>query len=185
MLYRQSIALVGIVLPGLIMALVVGGAFHILGKMKTEFQDKEAKYKIYDQSRIAAMGVEAQIGRKGEHVKLWKEKLAEETRSALSENLAILKQTLPEREFTVTQMADNSGSNSLSGFRSVSAQKSTQISLGFRGTFRSVQRAFLELETRMPQLQLSELKMDPRADTSNTLPSSLLNFDVTYTAWSN
>ena len=43
-----------------------------------------------------------------------------------------------------------------------------------------MQRAFLELETRMPRLQLQDLKIDPSAS-----QSSLLNFQVTYTAWEN
>ena len=65
------------------------------------------------------------------------------------------------------------------GFGSVSAQKSSGLKFNFRGTFRTVQRAFLELETRMPNLQLQELKMEP----SGTGESQLLNFQVTYTAW--
>jgi hypothetical protein len=41
-----------------------------------------------------------------------------------------------------------------------------------------MQKAFLELETWMPQLQLEDLKIDP----SSSL-TSLLNFQVSYTAW--
>ena len=52
--------------------------------------------------------------------------------------------------------------------------------MAFRGTFRTMQRAFLELETRMPQLQLQELRIDPSSS-----QSSLLNFQVIYTAWEN
>jgi hypothetical protein len=52
------------------------------------------------------------------------------------------------------------------------------VKLAFRGTFRSVLKAFLELESRMPQLQLQDLKIDP-----STSASSSLNFQVTYTAW--
>ena len=66
------------------------------------------------------------------------------------------------------------------GFGTISAQPSSQVRMAFRGTFRTMQRAFLELETRMPQLQLQELRIDP-----STSQSSLLNFQVTYTAWEN
>jgi hypothetical protein len=41
-----------------------------------------------------------------------------------------------------------------------------------------MQRAFLKLETRMPQLQLQDIKIDP-----STSQSSLMNFQVTYIAW--
>ena len=53
----------------------------------------------------------------------------------------------------------------------------------FRGTFRTMQRAFLELESRMPQLQLQELRIDPSPNQQNQAP--LLNFQVNYTAWEN
>ena len=70
--------------------------------------------------------------------------------------------------------------NAPGGFASVSAQKSSQIRLGFRGTYRGLQRAFLELETRMPQLQLQEIKID-----ANSTQASMNNVDITYTAWEN
>ena len=41
-----------------------------------------------------------------------------------------------------------------------------------------MQKAFIELETRMPQLQLQDLKIDPSSSSTSTL-----NFQVTYTAW--
>jgi len=46
-----------------------------------------------------------------------------------------------------------------------------------------MQRAFLELETRMPQLQLQEMRIEPNSNQQN--PSPLLNVQVTYTAWEN
>jgi hypothetical protein len=52
--------------------------------------------------------------------------------------------------------------------------------MAFRGTYRTLQRAFLALETRMPQLQLQELRLEP-----NATQSSLINLQVTYTAWEN
>ena len=59
-------------------------------------------------------------------------------------------------------------------------ETASQLRIAFRGTFRTMQRAFLELETRMPQLQLQELKIDP-----SSTQSSLLNIQVNYTAWEN
>ena len=82
---------------------------------------------------------------------------------------------LPAKEYQRTSVEYPTGST---GFASASAQNSSQVKLAFRGTFRSVQQAFIELETRMPQLQLQELKIDPSSSSASTL-----NFQVTYTAW--
>ncbi|OYV06243.1 MAG: hypothetical protein CFE26_07330, partial [Verrucomicrobiales bacterium VVV1] len=88
-----------------------------------------------------------------------------------------IQEKLPAKEFQPTAFEPL---NTPGGFGSVSAQRSAQIRLGFRGTYRTVQRAFLALETQMPQLQLQELKID-----LSTNQSAHLNFDVTYTAWEN
>ena len=95
--------------------------------------------------------------------------------STVATNLREISSSLPSKEFQQTAFERPSGSG---GFGSASAQKSSQLRIAFRGTFRTMQRAFLELETRMPQLQLQDLKMDP-----SSTQSSLMNFQVTYTAW--
>jgi hypothetical protein len=84
---------------------------------------------------------------------------------------------LPNKEIQQTAFEPTS---TKSGFGAVSAQSSSQLRIAFRGTYRTMQRAFLELETRMPQLQLQELRIDPSSN-----QSSLLNFQVSYTAWEN
>ncbi|MGC4017630.1 MAG: hypothetical protein QM755_24405 [Luteolibacter sp.] len=177
MFYRQSITLFGIVLPLLVAGIVVGVAFYIASDMKADFAQKEKKYAMSEKSRIEAIGTETTLGRKRQFTEQWKAKLGEETKSAISANLRKIQETLPSKEFQSTAFEPMNGRG---GFGSVSSQKSSQLRLGLRGTFRTVQRAFLELETRMPQLQLNELKMDPSSN-----QTSLLNFEVTYTAWEN
>ena len=177
MLYRQSIALFGILLPVIVAAVVVGGVFVLKGNITTSFADKQSHYTNFEQNRINALGIEAKVNRKKQYIDQWKTQLSEETKSAVSANLRKIQETLPNKEFQSTAFDPI---NSPGGFGSISAQRSAQIRLGFRGTYRTMQRAFLALETQMPQLQLQELKIDP----SNT-QTSLLNFDVTYTAWEN
>lgn len=178
MFYRQSIALFGIVLPLIVAAIVVGGTFSYSNDMAKDFAEKQKHFKTYETNRIGGLGIEAQMSRKRSSVDQWKTQLSEETKSAMSSHLGKIQEMLPSKEFQRTAFEPL---NSIGGFGGMSAQKSSQIHLGFRGTFRSVQRAFLELETRMPQLQLQELKMDPAQGTN----ASLLNFDLTYTAWEN
>ena len=89
-------------------------------------------------------------------------------------------EALPAKEFQKTAFERT---NTKGGFGTVSAQPSSQLRIVFRGTFRTMQRAFLELESRLPQLQLQELRIDPNPNQQN--PSPLLNFQVNYTAWEN
>ena len=175
--YRQPIILFGIVVPILLAAAVVGGGTMVKSKMVASFADKESKYRTYKQGRIGALEIENQIATQRPHLDRWKEQLSEETASAVATNLREISEKLPSKEIQQTAFERPSGSG---GLGSASAQNSSQIRIAFRGTFRTLQQAFLQLETRMPQLQLQEFRMDP-----NSNQSSLLNFQVTYTAWEN
>jgi hypothetical protein len=175
--YRQTIILFGIVVPIIIAAAVVGAGSLIKSKMSESFAMKEKNFKGYEQGRIAALDIENQVIRERKHLDRWNSQLSEETASSVATNLREISEALPSKEIQQTSFERPSNAG---GFGSASANNSSQIRMAFRGTFRTLQRAFLELETRMPQLQLQEIRMDP-----NNSQSSLLNFQVTYTAWEN
>ncbi len=174
--YRQTIALFGLILPALIVAIVVGLGFFVKSKMTASFENKQSNHKGYELSRMAALEMENQISRQRPHLERWNQLLAQETASTVTTNLREIIEKLPNKEIQQTAFDPSSSG----GFGAVSAQKSSQIRIALRGTYRTMQRAFLELETRMPQLQLQELRIDP-----NSTQSTLLNFQVSYTAWEN
>jgi hypothetical protein len=176
-LYRQTIILFGIIVPILVAGVIIGVCFLLKSQMVASFENKQQNYKTYEQGRLAGLEIEAQVTRQRQHLDRWNTQLGQETASAVATNLKEIIEKLPSKEIQQTAF-ERPGTSG--GFGSVSAQKSSQIRIAFRGTFRTLQRAFLELETRMPQLQLQDLKMDPIAT-----QSSLVNFQVTYTAWEN
>lgn len=173
-LYRQPIILFGIVVP-IVVAAVIGGVGSMMkSKMEASFANKQATFKTYEMGRRAALEIESEVIRQRPHLDRWSEQLAEETASTVTTNLREITSKLPPKEIQLSAFDPSSSG----GFGAVSAQKSSQVRIALRGTYRTMQRAFLELETRMPQLQLQDLKMSP-----NTSQASLLNFEVSYTAW--
>lgn len=177
-MYKQSIIFFGIVIPTILAGIVLGVCSMFKGKIATSFANKAQYYTGYEQSRMGALEIEAQISRQRADWERWKELLDQETFSLVTTNLRGIAESLPPKEFQQTAF-ERLGKST--GFGNISAQKSSGLKFNFRGTYRTVQRAFLELETRMPNLQLQELRIDPNASAE----SSLLNFQVTYTAWEN
>ena len=174
-LYRQTIILFGIVVP-VVVAIAIGGAFYLLkSKMTESFTAKEENYRTFEQCRIAGVEIEAQVTRQRQHLNRWNTALSQETASAVTTNLREIYSHLPSKEIQQTSFER---SNAGGGSGPMTAQKSSQIRIALRGTFRSLQRVFLELETRMPQLQLMELRLDP-----STNQTSLLNCQITFTSW--
>jgi hypothetical protein len=176
-LYRQTIILFGIIVPIVIAALVIGLGSTVKSRMTESFLNKQSTFKTSEQSRLAGLEIEAQVTRQRAHLIRWNEQLSQEMASTVASNLKDISSKLPSKEYQQTAFERPSATG---GFGSASAQNSSQLRIAFRGTFRTMQRAFLELETRMPQLQLQDLKIDP-----SSTQSSLLNFQVTYTAWEN
>jgi hypothetical protein len=176
-LYRQTIVLFGIVIPVAAIAVLVGICYLLKGRMVESFNSKQAGYKTYETARLGALEIEAKVTRQRPDIERWNAQLSQETASAVTTNLREISEHLPTKEIQQTAFERPSANG---GFGAISAQNSSQIRIAFRGTFRTMQRAFLELETRMPQLQLQDLKIDPSSS-----QSSLLNFQVTYTAWEN
>lgn len=176
-LYRQTIILFGVILPLVIAAAVIGGGYLVQSQMAASFANKQKNYKTSEQGRIAGLEIEAQVTRQRHHLDRWNEQLSQETASAVATNLRKIAEHLPGKEIQQTSFERP---NTVGGFGSLGIQKSSQLRIAFRGTFRTLQRAFLELETRMPQLQLQDLQIALYSS-----QSSLLNFQVTYTAWEN
>jgi hypothetical protein len=176
-LYRQPIILFGAVLPIVATAVLIGVFSMLKSNMVASSEIKQKSYKAYEAGRIAGLEIEALVSRQRPHLTRWSRQLSQETASAVTTNLREISEHLPAKELQQTAFERPSGSG---GFGAISAQNSSQIRIAFRGTYRTMQRAFLELETRMPQLQLQDLKIDP-----STTQSALLNFQVTYTAWEN
>ncbi|MCF7674679.1 MAG: hypothetical protein K9N23_16285 [Akkermansiaceae bacterium] len=179
-LYRQSIALFGIVVPILILALVLGLGIAMKGRIVASFDRNEDLFKSYQTNRMAAIKIEESITKQRVHLERWSALMSEDALSAMNSNLRTIAEGLPAKEFQKGGFERTAGSG---GLGSATAQNSSQLKISFRGTFRTMQRAFLELETRMPQLQLQELRITPNLNQQN--PSTLLNYQVTYLAWEN
>ncbi len=175
MYYRQSIVLFGFVVPLVICAAVIGGGSVLKSKAAASFAEKQSLYKNSENDRLGALRIESQISKKRPHMEHWISQLEKETANSITSHLKHIGDALPAKEFQQTAVEYPTGST---GFAAASAQKSSQVRLAFRGTFRSVQQALATLESRMPQLQLQELKIDPSSSSSSSL-----NFQVTYTAW--
>jgi hypothetical protein len=176
-LYRQTIVIFGIVVPIFIAAAAVGGCFILKSKVVASYENKLKSYKAYEISRLSSLEIETKVNKDRENLARWNDQLSQETASAVTTNLREISELLPTKEIQQTAFERPNGSG---GLGNTTAQPSSQIRIAFRGTFRTMQRAFLELETRMPRLQLQDLKIDPSSS-----GSMLLNFQVTYNAWEN
>lgn len=173
--YRQAIVLFGMIIPSVVAAVVVGLCFFFKSKMTDSYEFKKSTFKSHEQGRLASIEIETQVASERKHFDRWNKQLSQETASTVATNLKEIIDSLPGKEIQQTAFDRPAGSG---GMGMVTAQGSSQIRIAFRGTYRTLQRAFLELETRMPHLQLEEIRIDP-----STNQTSALNVQVTFSAW--
>jgi hypothetical protein len=176
-LYRQSILIFGLILPLAVALALVVGCYLLKSNLEKSYRNNIAGYKASDVVRLASLAVEGKVIRQRPEMERWNALLAQETASTVTSQLRTILSELAPKEI---QQTSYNPSPTAVGFATVAAQKSSQLQMSFRGTFHTMQRAFLELETRLPQLQIQDLKISP-----NSTQSSLLDFQVTYTAWEN
>jgi hypothetical protein len=174
-IYRQTIILFGFVAPLLVSVAVVGIGYKVKDKMTKSYASKKEEYKTHRLANISTMQVEKNVKELRTHDNRWDDQMSRETSSEVSIVLGKILEDLPNKEINRTSYEP---SNKAGGFGNASTQASSQIQIAFRGTFRTLQKALLELETRLPQLQLEDLKMEPMQSNGY-----LITLQVKYTAW--
>lgn len=174
-LYRQSIILFGFVVPVLLAAAVLGIGYFVKSNVSSSFTHKQSNFIANEQTQKAGMQIEKDVINLRGHLDRWKDQLSQETASSVATNLREISEKLPNKEIQQTVFERATGK---AGFGSASAQNSAQLRIGFRGTFRTLQKAFFELETRIPQLQLQEMKIEPISTSA-----AFINLQIGYTAW--
>lgn len=174
-LYRQAIVFFGVVIPLLCGVAVIGVGYIVKSRMFESYQTKLESFRSNQRSEVASKQIEMEIKEARPHLERWTAQLSMETASTVSTTLRSVTEKLPNKEIQQTSFELP---QTTTGFGQVSSQDSAHIRMAYRGTYRTLQKAFLELETRLPQLQLQEMKFEPMGTSS-----SLLNFQVTYTAW--
>jgi hypothetical protein len=175
-MYKQPVILFGIVTPLVIAAMIIGASTVIRGKVVSSYEKKANQYKTYQASKLMALENETLISRQRKVYQQWLEILEQEPFALLTTNLRVIGESLPPKEF---QLTSSERINNNTGFGNATSQKSSNLNFNIRGTYRTVQKALLELETSMPNLQLQDLRVGPNGGSD----TSLLNFQVTYTAW--
>lgn len=174
--YRQSILLFGFALPLLLVGLVIAAFAYTRGNVVASYENKCKHFTSYERERMNCIGLESQIVRKRPYVERWATLFQTESASALTSQLKLVSAGIPSKQFQPTSF---NRPNNNGNFGAASQQPSSPVQLTFRATFRAMQQVLLGLETRMPQLQLDELRID-RQGNANTL-----NFQVNYTIWEN
>ncbi|MFP6865468.1 MAG: hypothetical protein VCA35_05960 [Roseibacillus sp.] len=173
--YKEPVIIFGLVAPLLLIVLVFALGFHFRGKFEKTYEARLRKYEDYKSVEAQREALEKKIRTQEPHMNRWMRLFEKPTATAVNGFFSEYQKRQDGKKFQQTKFRRTSSSGGIGG---ASSQPSIQLQLAFRGTFRALQNAFLELETRMPQLQLDSIKLSIAQPNQDTL-----NADLIYTAW--
>lgn len=173
--YKDPVIIFGLVAPVLLVVLALGLGMHFRGKFEKTYQARKNQFEDFKSVEAQREALEKRINAQEPHMNRWMALFEKPTATAVNGFFSEYQKKHGGEQIQQTAFRRTTTTGGIGG---ASAQPSIQLQLGFRGTFRALQNAFLELETRMPQLQLDSLKLSV-AQPDNRV----LNMDLIYTAW--
>lgn len=173
--YKDPVIIFGMVAPVLLIVITFGLGVHFRGKFEKTYEARKDRFDSFKVVEVQREALQKKINSQEPHLNRWMALFEKSTTTAVSSFFSGFQKKYGGQEFQLTSI---SPSSTVGGIGGVSEQPSIQLQLGFRGTFRALQTAFLELETRMPQLQMDSFKIS--VDQPNR---KVLNMNLVYTAW--
>lgn len=172
--YKDSIVFFGFVIPGLIALALCGGAWYAKSSVSGSLQQKSQTLAEQKKTQAEITQLEKQIAPKRDLAQSWDQLISKDLPTSLNDELPAILQSIPPREFSFVSTTQV---NSKAGLATVAKQPVSQTQLAFRGTYRGLQKGLLELETKLPHLQVGSLTIDSNKQSNN------LNVTVVYGAW--
>lgn len=172
--YKQPVIVFGVVLPllGLIAVLAVSANYR--SKFEKTYKVRKTEYVKLQKLTKQREALEEKISEQEPYMSRWMDLFDKAADSSVNAVLNDVQARFSSNELQQTSFRRSPASGGIGG---ASKQPAVKLSLTFRGTYRGLQNAFLEMETRMPHLQLDVLKLRKESN------RNLLNAEVTYTAW--
>lgn len=172
--YKQSVTVFGIAIPCIIMAVFGGVALYMSSSTSAEYKKKK---KVYDKAKNAmaqTMELQGKVQKTSEYLKEWDHMLNTETRGTFLEHWKTAETKFTGKELTKTS---HNWVNYSDGLGKGVSQPASQVNMSFSATYRAMQIALMEMETKLPQMQLDSLTMTPGTN------GETINFKTTFTVW--
>ena len=172
--YKQSILGIGVAFPLVVVIALLTVVSHYRGRLEKTYKERKIIYAGFRMQEEQRKALEKKVSEQEPHMVRWLSLMKEPSSSTANEFIGEAQKRYQGKEFVLTSFRRTTAAG---GIGAVSNQDSVQLALAFRGTFGALQHTFLELETKMPQLQLDSMKLAPQ-NNGNVLEASLI-----YTAW--
>ncbi len=177
-MYRQSIIIFGMVIPGGVLIVALVGIWVMLGKFELKRDGKIEALKQRQISLITERALEKKLSLRQGEMEYWDEHLKRDTMQSFNENLDSILGNFDANQIRMLEGRRPTGAGEV-GLKSKTPY--ARFALVFGGGFSPMQELLSELELRMPQLLLESSELSMGASTGGQIKS--LKLKVSYLAW--
>lgn len=172
--YKQPITVFGAVIPLCLIAVLTLVAFFGWKKVDGKFKEKKVTYDKAQKAIAQKIQLQGVVAKNAPTLDQWQNNISTETRGTFIDHWKATEQKFKGVEFT---RSSHKWTDFSSGIGKGVNQPASQIEMNFSASFRAMQLAMMEMETKLPQMQLDSLTITP--DNSG----KRLNFKTTHTIW--
>ena len=172
--YKKSVAVFGFVLPMLVILLLIVAVLVVKGRVADTYQLRVETHRqgVNMKRQVGQLAKKARSEK--EVLGAWKTMLSEQSRSSFAQHWKETSRSFKRNEFQSDLPAWKSKSE---GLGKNLKQPANQVTMTFDASFRAMQTALIEMETKIPQMQMDFMHMKPNED------GRTMNFKTTFTVW--
>ncbi len=174
--YKKSVLIFGMAVPILLIVLLTGGVLWKASSIHAEYEQKVAEKKKAKLQRIQNLVMQKKVKAHEKELSAWKALIKNETRASFNHHWKEVEAQFKAKEFIKERPV---WKNNSTGLGKGVKQSASEVVITYDATFRNMQIALLEMETRLPQMQLDSFSMKPNPQTG------LIHFKTTHTVWNN
>ncbi len=172
--YKKSVAVFGMAIPMLLMAVIAGVGLYMSSVVTADYKVKKKAYDLAQKTLMETMELQGKVNENASYLAAWDHLMATETRGSFLEHWKTAEKKFSGKELT---KSSHNWTNYSEGIGRGVSQPASQVNMSFTATFRAMQLSLMEMESKLPNMQLDSIKMT--ADNSG----NAINFNTTFTVW--
>ena len=172
--YKKSVAVFGLAMPLLFLAFLIAAVLVAKGRVSDMYQVRERTHQQGVTMKRQLALLENKVRSKKERLQAWQTMLSQQSRSSFTQDWKDAGRSFKRNEFQSDLPAWKSKSSGLGGKLQ---QPASQVTMTFDASFRAMQTVLMEMETKLPQMQMDSMSMNPNPD------GRTMNFKTTFTVW--
>ena len=172
--FKNAILICGLAIPIFIMVIIAAVVLFFSAKVDKNLKTSRASYEKAQKEQKEVAKLQAEVGQSTGYLKQWEDNLNAETRGTFLEHWKDAEKKFSGKEFS---RFPHNWINKTDGLGKDVNQSASQVEMNFSATFSAMQRALIQVESTLPQMQLDSLSMTPDSK------GERLNFKTQFTVW--